>query len=56
VHLQFPTLNPKTAKENKRIAKIVDDCYGLVAEESRKSPDVGRPKSYLQDEMAFEIS
>ena len=49
VHLEFGDISKKTASF---IAKLTDKCYGLVADESKKGKEIGKPMAYV-DEKPF---
>ena len=53
VHLQFPSLTPETKKENRKVADMVDLCYGIVAKESKKRPEANRPRAYEEKESTL---
>ena len=43
IHMEFGDLDNKTAT---LVASLADECCGIVATDSKKSPDYGKPVSY----------
>ena len=45
IHMEFGNLDEKKIS---LVAKLADECSGLVAEDSKKSATYGRPVSYIE--------
>lgn len=53
IHLEFGDITKKTAKF---IAKLTDKCYGIIADESKKTVEEGKPIAYTNENpFGFEI-
>ena len=51
IHMEFGNLSNKTAS---LVAKLTDECCGLVAESSKQNKEENRPKAYAFDDMEIE--
>ena len=48
IHMEFGNIDNKTTTI---IAKLADECSGLVANDSKKKPEYGKPLSYIEDNL-----